>query len=163
MYCSKCGEEITINDKFCPNCGSAINQVDSTHYAAKDVNLKSSISQEVTNFVTALYLGIALYIASAMYEFYVLGTGLFYFFGVIPLWLIGIIIYVHKREQSGYVGARDISFSIVIFSILGLVVAKSTWVILIFISWIALATYFFIKLNSQTVKDWCYIDDFHQK
>ena len=30
MFCSKCGKEINDNVKFCPNCGNAIGQQDSS-------------------------------------------------------------------------------------------------------------------------------------
>lgn len=30
MFCSNCGKEITDNSKFCPNCGSVVNQIEVT-------------------------------------------------------------------------------------------------------------------------------------
>lgn len=84
MFCSKCGQQIKVNDKFCQNCGASFDStVSSTSEIVaeterlKTLKTKSGVAKKLLKF--SLWLGL---ISFVIWLIVALG----------PLWIIAIIL-----------------------------------------------------------------------
>lgn len=57
MFCSKCGKELNLTEKFCPKCGVCINQ-----QSLKSISTKEDITTKPTKFKSIAIIGIVVFL-----------------------------------------------------------------------------------------------------
>jgi len=104
MFCSKCGKEIKEDSKFCPNCGSNINNFSVQNEANKkaDVIYPQPTEALVLDVIGILVLGFTIYFASESKNFadnYSLILGIF---GTFIMICSFFLFNTHKKKTPLY-------------------------------------------------------------
>lgn len=114
MFCSNCGKEITENSKFCPHCGSAVNQIEETK--TRDVAQGNGLLDKLSD--CKIYFSQI----SALYDFHRIGSK-----------LINNTVWIKKVNSKFTEGIICLLLGVITFIPTFKYIIENEWVPLIFL------------------------------